>query len=186
MGEAIRLAPRPKLIAEASLGITSQRALAFLQAMGRTFKADSGSESPHPATNACRGATILFRFRRATNNKDSVRKTAEGVPAQLTTANSRRCQEVQQRPGSAPKGGSLGAFRRERWVKPFSDAVPRCGGPDLDDRRSQFGTRIPRPTYAEAKTEYDARSATSMAREARTSRSSTTHEHQCQPTRPRR
>ena len=82
----------PKLIDQAALGITSQARLSrFMQAMGKTFRVDSGSEAAY--NQAARGMFvarhILFSVPGGATQqqKDSVRKKAEGVRAQLTTAN---------------------------------------------------------------------------------------------------
>jgi len=154
----------PKLIDEAALGITSQARLQrFMQAMGKTFKADSGSEA---AYNQATGGMFVARHilfsvpgGATQQQKDSIRKKADGVRAQLTTANfAAMAKKYSGDPGSAQKGGSVGAFKREGMVKPFSDAVaalrPGQISPPVE---SQFGYHvIQRPTYAEAKAEYDA------------------------------
>jgi PPIC-type PPIASE domain len=163
----------PKLIDKAALGITSQARLQrFMQTVTKTFKGDSGSEASY---NQATGGLFVARHilfpvpgGATQQQKDSVRKKAEGVRAQLTLANfAAMAKKYSGDPGSAQKGGSLGAFRREEMVKPFSDAVaalrPGQISPPVE---SQFGYHIiQRPTYAEAKADYDpAIGQTSMQR----------------------
>jgi hypothetical protein len=154
----------PKLIDKAALGITSQARLQrFMQAMSKTFKADSGSET---AYNQAAGGLLVARHilfpvpgGATQQQKDSVRKKAEGVRAQLTSANfAAMAKRYSSDSGSAKRGGSLGAFRREEMVKPFSDAVAALRPGQISAPvESQFGYHvIQRPTYAEAKTEFDA------------------------------
>jgi peptidyl-prolyl cis-trans isomerase D len=153
----------PKLIDQAALGITSQARLQrFMQAMGKTFKGDSGSEAAYnQATSGLFMARhILFQIPGGATQqqKDSVRKKAEGVRAQLTTANfAAMAKKYSGDPGSAQRGGNLGPFTRERMVKPFSDAVASLRPGQISAPvESQFGYHIiQRPTYAEAKAEYD-------------------------------
>jgi hypothetical protein len=152
----------PKLIDEAAIGITSQARLQrFMQAVGKTFKADSGSEAAYnQATSGLFVAShILFRVPGGATQqqKDSVRKKAESVRAQVTTANFAAMAKKYSGDGSAPQGGKLGAFTREGMVKPFSDAVASLKPGQISGLvESQFGYHIIlRPTYADAKAEYD-------------------------------
>lgn len=153
----------PKLVDQAALGITSQARLQrFMQAVGKSFKTDSGSDAAYnQATSGLFVARhILFSVPGGATQqqKDSVRKKAESVRAQLTTANfAAMAKKYSADPGSKDKGGNLGAFTRDGMVKPFSDAVAALRPGQISGPvESQFGYHvIQRPTYAEVKAEYD-------------------------------
>src|SRR5437773_10927029 len=153
-----------KLIDAAASCLTAQARLSrFMQNQSKSFKTDSGSETSYnQATGGLFVAKhILFPLPRGATQqqKDSVRKKAEGVRAQLTSANfAAMAKKYSSDPGSAQRGGDLGAFRREDMVKPFSDAVAALRPGQISPLvESQFGYHIIlRPTYAEAKQEYDA------------------------------
>jgi PPIC-type PPIASE domain len=154
----------PKLIDEAALGITSNiRLRRFMESVAKTFKSDSASETSYnQATGGLFVARhILFKFpdNATDKQKDSVKKKAESIRPQVTAANfAAMAKRYSQDPGSAQRGGSLGAFHRGDMVKPFSDAVAALKPGEVSGLvESQFGYHIiQRPTYAEAKADYDA------------------------------
>ena len=154
----------PKLIEEATLGITSNvRLRRYMESVTKTFKSDSASETTYnQATGGLFVARhILFSLPGGATQqqKDSVRRKAEAVRAQLTTRNfADLAKRNSGDPGSAQRGGSLGAFRRDEMVKPFSDAVAALKPGQISPLvETQFGYHIiQRPTYAEAKADYDA------------------------------
>lgn len=153
-----------KLIDKAAACLTANSRLArYMQNVTKGFRGDSGSET---AYNQATGGLFVAKHILFTvpggatqQQKDSVRRKAEGVRAQVTAANfAAMAKKYSGDPGSAQRGGDLGAFHREDMVKPFSDAVaalhPGQISPPVE---SQFGYHvILRPTYAEAKSEYDA------------------------------
>lgn len=154
----------PKLVDEAALGITSNvRLRRFMESVAKGFKSDSASETTYNQANGGLFVAkhILFPVPGGATQqqKDSVRRKAESVRAQLTTANfGDMAKRHSSDPGSAQRGGSLGAFRREEMVKPFSDAVaalrPGQTSPLVE---TQYGYHIiQRPVYADAKADYDA------------------------------
>jgi peptidyl-prolyl cis-trans isomerase D len=154
----------PKLVDEAALGITSNARLRrYMESVAKTFKMDSASETTYnQATGGLLAARhILFPLPGGATQpqKDSVRRKAESVRAQLTPKNfADMAKKHSGDPGSAQRGGSLGAFRREEMVKPFSDAVASLRPGQISPLvETQFGYHIiQRPTYTEAKTDYDA------------------------------
>src|SRR5262245_59753213 len=115
----------PKLIDEAALGIPSNiRLRRFMESVAKSFEADSASETAY--TQATGGLFvaryILFKFPdNATDaQKDSVKERAESVRPQVTAANvAAMAKRYSGDPGSAQRGGSLGAFNRGDMVKPF-------------------------------------------------------------------
>lgn len=153
----------PKLVDEATLGITANARLRrFMESIGKTWKADSASEATY---NQSTGGMFVARHILFTvaggatqAQKDSVRRRAESVRAQLTSGNfAALAKRHSSDPGSAQRGGELGAFRREEMVKPFSDAVSALKPGQISPLvETQYGYHIiQRPTYADAKTEYD-------------------------------
>ena len=153
----------PKLVEEAALGITSNvRLRRFMESVAKGFKADSASETTYnQATSGLFVARhILFALPGGATQpqKDSVRRKAESVRAQLTPGNfADMAKRHSNDPGSAQRGGSLGAFRREDMVKPFSDAVASLRPGQVSPLvETPYGYHIiKRPTYAEAKADYD-------------------------------
>jgi hypothetical protein len=154
----------PKLVDEATLGITSNLKLRrFMESVSKAFKADSASEATYnqAAGGLFAARHILFPIAGGATQaqKDSVRRKAEGIRVQLTPANfSAMAKRYSGDPGSAQRGGDLGVFRREEMVKPFSDAVAALRPGQISPLvETQFGFHvIQRPTYVSAKTEYDA------------------------------
>src|SRR4051812_9693570 len=152
----------PKLVDEAAAGVTNNvRLRRFMESVSKSFRTDSGTEASY--TQATGGIFvakhILFAFpQNATPaQRDSVRRRAESIRPQVTNANFGDMAKKYSADGSAQRGGSLGAFRREDMVKPFSDAVAALRPGQISPLvETQFGFHIvQRPTYAEAKTEYD-------------------------------
>lgn len=152
----------PKLVDQAAAGITGNiRLRRFMDTVAKGFKADSGSETSY---NQASGGVfvakhILFKFpdNPTPQQRDSVRRRAESIRAQVTSANFGAMAKRYSADGSAQQGGNLGAFRRADMVKPFSDAVAALKPGQISPLvETQFGYHIiQRPTYAEAKAEYD-------------------------------
>jgi len=154
----------PKSIDQASRGMTSNMRLRrFMDTVSKAFRGDSGSET---AYNQATGGLFVARHILLTlpggatqQQKDSVRRKAEALRAQVTPANfADLAKKNSGDPGSAARGGMLGAFRREEMVKPFSDAVAALRPGQISQPiETQYGYHIiERPTYAQAKSEYDA------------------------------
>lgn len=154
----------PKLIDQAALGITSNiRLRRFMESVAKSFKADSASETSY---NQAAGGLfvarhILFKFpdNATDKQKDSVKKRAEAILPQVTAVNfAAMAKKYSQDPGSAQRGGSLGAFHQGDMVKQFSDGVAALKPGQVSGLiESPYGYHIIlRPTYAEAKAEYDA------------------------------
>ena len=153
----------PKAIDAAMRGVMANMKLrAFMQRVAGSLKADSASESTY---NQATGGLLVARHilfpvpGGATQaQKDSVRRVAEGVRARLTSANfADMAKKHSSDPGSAQRGGDLGAFPRGDMVKPFGDAVAALRPGDISKPvETQFGYHIiQRPTYANARAQYD-------------------------------
>ena len=154
----------PKTVDEAAAGVTANvRLRRFMEGVSKGFTADTANESTY---NQATGGLLVARHillsvpgGATQQQKDSVRRKAESVRAQATPANfGDLAKRNSGDPGSATRGGSLGAFRREDMVKPFSDAVIALRPGQISPLvETQFGYHIIyRPTYAEAKTDFDA------------------------------
>jgi hypothetical protein len=153
----------PKLIDEATSGVTANvRLQRYMQSIAGSMQGDTASEATYnqAAGEVFVARHILFRLPGGATQqqKDSVRRVAEGVRGRLTTANFGDMAKRYSGDGSAQSGGNLGAFRRPEMVKPFSDAVAALKPGDISQPvETQFGYHlILRPTYSSAKAEYDA------------------------------
>jgi hypothetical protein len=152
----------PKLVDEAAAGVTNNvRLRRFMESVSKSFRTDSGTETSYnQATGGIFVAKhILFKFpdNPTPQQRDSVRRRAESIRPQVTNANFGDMAKRYSADGSAQRGGNLGAFRREDMVKPFSDAVAALKPGQISPLvETQFGYHIvQRPTYAEAKADYD-------------------------------
>lgn len=153
----------PKLIDEATIGITSNiRLRRYMENVSKSVQADSGSETTY---NQASGSLFVARHilfpvagGATQQQKDSVRRMAEGIRAQLTNANfADMAKKHSSDPGSAQRGGDLGAFKREDMVKAFGDAVAALRPGDISPLvETSYGYHImQRSTYASAKAQYD-------------------------------
>ena len=153
-------------IDEAAKGITGNVLLRrFMEQVGSTIKGDSASEATYnqAAGGVLAARHILIGFpggpgTASQAQKDSLRRRAEQVRAQTTTANfAEMVRRHSTEPGAGERGGDLGAFGRDDMVKPFSDAVAALRPGDISAPvETQFGYHIiQRYTYAAAKGMYD-------------------------------
>ena len=149
-------------IDEAARGITnSVRFRRFMEQVSTTFAPDSASETSYnqAAGGILSARHILLAFPGGASQaqKDSVKRRADAIRAQLSNANF--CDMVKRHsadPGSAERCGVYGAFAREEMVKPFSDAVASMRPGEISNPvETQFGYHIiQRQTYAAARAEY--------------------------------
>lgn len=153
----------PKAIDTAMSGVIANMKLReFMQRIAGSMKTDSASEATYnQATGGVFSARhILFPLPGGASQqqKDSVRRVAEGVRARVTNANfADLAKRYSSDPGSAQRGGDLGAFPRGDMVKPFGDAVAALRPGEISPLvETSFGYHIiQRPTYATAKAQYD-------------------------------
>lgn len=151
-----------KAIDEAAQGITANvRLRRFMEQLGPTLKGDSASEASYNQASggvlAARHILFSFPGGATQQQKDSVRRRAESVRAQVTAANfADMAKRHSADPGSATRGGDLGAFSKDEMVKPFSDAVSALRPGEISNPvESQFGYHIiQRSTWAAAKDAY--------------------------------
>lgn len=163
-----------KAIDAAMAGVIANMKLRqFMERMAGSMKADSASEATY---NQAAGGVFVARHilfpvpgGATQQQKDSVRRVAEGVRARVTTANfADLAKRHSSDPGSAQRGGDLGAFPRGDMVKPFGDAVAALRPGDISPLvETSFGYHIiQRPTYASAKAQYDPAFAQSSGQRA--------------------
>jgi PPIC-type peptidyl-prolyl cis-trans isomerase-like protein len=161
----------PKLIDDAAMGITANARLRdFMASVGKTTKPDSATESTYTQATGglfvARHILIPVQGGATQQQKDSVRRAAENVRTQANPANfGALAKRYSKDPGSAQQNGSLGPFKRDEMVKPFGDAVAALRPGQISPVvETQYGYHIIyRPTYAEAKTQYDPAYAQSSA-----------------------
>ena len=150
-------------ISDAAKGITGNVLLRrFMDQVGKGLTGDSATEATYnqAAGGILSARHILLAFPGGATQaqKDSVKRRADAVRAQLTNANF--CDMVRRHsndPGSVQTCGVYGAFNREEMVKPFSDAVASMRPGEISSPvETQFGYHIiQRQTYAAAKSAYD-------------------------------
>ena len=175
----------PKLIDKATEGVSAQiRLRRFMEGVASTFRADSASEAHY---NQATGGLLVARHilfpvpgGATQQQKDSVRRVAEGVRGRTTTANFAEMARRYGTDGTRERGGDLGAFRRGDMVEPFYNGVAALRPGEISLVETSYGFHIvQRPTYSgTAKDEFDRafgqtalRTAESRARRSRAKRS---------------
>ncbi len=114
--------------AAASGFVASVRVRKLMDSVSRTWKGDTATEAAYnqAAGNLFAARRILFGTQQGMTpqQRDSVRRVAESVRSQVTTANfTQLAARHTTEPGGKERGGMLGVFDRGDMVKPFSDAV---------------------------------------------------------------
>lgn len=162
----------PKAIDEAASGMIENAKLGrFMESVAAALPVDSGSEASYLAAKgdlySARHILLLVPENAPVAVKDSIRKRAEGIRAQVTSANfADLARRYSQDNGSAPQGGSLGVFPRNMMVKQFGDALAALKPGEISPVvESQFGYHIvQRSTWNDAKGQY-AQQAASRGRQ---------------------
>ena len=148
-----------KLIDEATLGISAtSRLRRFMEKKTAEFKADSGTEATYVQApyDLFHARHILFSIPGGATQqqKDSVKRIADGVRGRLTNANfADMARRYSADPGSKERGGDLGIFRRTEMVGPFGDAVAALKPGEISPLvETSFGFHIvQRSNYAQAR-----------------------------------
>jgi peptidyl-prolyl cis-trans isomerase D len=134
-----------------------------MDSVQKTFKVDSATETAYnQAAGGLLGARhILIAFKSPGTatpaEKDSVKKKAEQIRAQVTSANfTQMADKYSGDPGVKQNHGNYGVFERGMMVPQFSDATAALKPGDISQPvESQFGYHIiQRLTYPEAKAEF--------------------------------
>jgi hypothetical protein len=138
-----------KTIDQAAAGfVASVRVRKLMDSVARTWPRDTAYAAAYnqAGANLFAARHILFRTENMTpQQRDSVRRVAEAVRPQVTTANfAQMAARHTTEPGGKERAGMLGVFSRGDMVKPFSDAVaaarPGEMAPGLVE--TQFGYHV--------------------------------------------
>ena len=151
-----------KAIDEAASGMIERAKLQkFMEKVGSTMPSDTGSQAGYEkgANDLLAARHILFKFPDGASPaaKDSVRRKAESVRAQITPANfGALAKQYSDDPGSKERNGELGVFPRGMMVKPFGDAVAALKPGEISNVvESEFGFHIiQRNTWDQIKGQY--------------------------------
>jgi len=150
-----------KAIDAAASGMIEQAKLQkFMEGISSSMPSDTGSQASYEA-----GANGLFAARHilflvpkgaSPAAKDSIRRKAESVRAQVTAANFADLAKKFSDDNSKQQGGELGVFPRGMMVKPFGDAVAALKPGEISPLvESEFGYHIiQRNTWDQIKSQY--------------------------------
>jgi hypothetical protein len=149
--------------------INAQRLNRYMDSVSKSFKVDSASEAEYnqAAGGLLAARHILIGFKNpnvpATQaEKDSVKKKAEMVRAQLTPANfAAMADKYSTDPTAKQNHGYMGVFRRGMMVPQFSDATANLKPGEISPPvETQYGYHIiQRTPYSEAQKEFAAQYA---------------------------
>jgi PPIC-type PPIASE domain len=142
--------------------IAQQRAQKWHERIAKNFPGidTTGAEAKYNQGEMLAARHILLQVPENASpaTRDSVRKRAEELRAQATSANfAELARKYSQDPGSAQRGGDLGVFPKGMMVKEFQDALAALKPGEISPVvKTQFGYHIiRRSTYAEAKDEFN-------------------------------
>jgi hypothetical protein len=150
-----------KAIDDAASGMIDRAKLQkFMEHISSTMPSDTGSQAGYEkgANDLYAARHILFLFPKGATPaaKDSIRRKAESVRAQVTAANFADMAKRYSEDNSKDKGGELGVFPRGMMVKPFGDAVAALKPGEISNVvESEFGYHIiQRNTWDQIKGQY--------------------------------
>jgi hypothetical protein len=151
----------PKSIDEAASGMVEQAKLQkFMEGIATSMPSDTGSQAGYEsgANGLFAARHILFLVPKGSSPaaKDSIRRKAESIRAQVTPANFAELAKRYSDDNSKERGGELGVFPRGMMVKPFGDAVAALKPGDISPVvESEFGYHIiQRNTWDQIKAQY--------------------------------
>jgi len=144
--------------------INAQRLNRFMDSVSKSFKVDSATEAEYnqAAGGLLSARHILIGFKNPAvpptqAEKDSVKKKADMVRAQVTAANfAAMADKYSTDPTAKQNHGYMGVFPRGRMVPQFSDATANLKPGEISQPvESQYGYHIiQRTPYAEAQKEF--------------------------------
>ncbi len=146
--------------------INAQRLNRFMDSVSKSFKVDSATEAEYnqAAGGLLSARHILIGFKNpnvpaSQAEKDSLKKKAEMVRAQVTAANfAAMADKYSTDPTAKQNHGYMGVFRRGMMVPQFSDATANLKPGEISQPvETQYGYHIiQRTPYAEAQKEFGA------------------------------
>ena len=144
--------------------VNAQKLQHFMDSVQKSFKPDSGSEAAYNAAagDLVAARHILIGYKNpgvppSSAEKDSVRKKAEQVRAQVTDANfTEMVKKYSTDPGAAQNNGNYGVFEKQMMVPQFSNAIVGLKPGEISQPvESQYGFHIiQRLPYAQVKNEF--------------------------------
>jgi PPIC-type PPIASE domain len=148
----------------------------FMDSIGKTFKVDSGSEAEYnqAAGGLLAARHILIAFKNpqvppTAAEKDSVRKKAESILPQVTSANfGEMAVKYSNDPTAKQNKGNLGVFPKGNMVQAFYDATAALKPGEISKLvETNFGFHIiQRLSYADAQKDFGAQYAQVSAHKA--------------------
>jgi len=158
--------------------VNAQKLQHFMDSVSKSFKADSGTEAAYNqgAGDLLAARHILIGYKNpsvppSSAEKDSLRKKADMVRAQLTNANFvEMVKKYSTDPGAAQNNGNYGVFEKQAMVAAFSNGTAALKPGEISQPvESQFGYHIiQRLPYAEVKNDFAAKYVQAAARIAST------------------
>jgi hypothetical protein len=149
--------------------INQQKLNRYMDSLSQTFKVDSASETTYnqAAGGMLAARHILLGYKNpgvpgTGAEKDSLRKRAEEVRAQVTAANfAELAKKYSTDPTAQQNGGNLGIFPAGQMIAPFYDATKALKPGEISQPvETQFGFHIiQRLPYADVAKEYAAQYA---------------------------
>jgi len=144
--------------------VNAQKLQHFMDSVQKSFKPDSGNEAAYNAAagDLVAARHILIGYKNpgvppSSAEKDSIRKKAEQVRAQVTDANfTDMVKKYSTDPGAAQNNGNYGVFEKQMMVAQFSNAIVGLKPGEISQPvESQFGFHIiQRLPYAQVKNEF--------------------------------
>src|SRR2546423_1004477 len=155
-----------KAIDAAAVGMIENAKLnRFMEGVASKFPVDSGTEAAYLSGKgdlyAARHILLLVPQGASATVRDSVRKKAQSILAQVNASNFAEMAKKYSQDNTAQKGGDLGVFARGIMVKPFGDAVAALKPGEISPLvETQYGFHIvQRSTWDQAKGQYAAQAA---------------------------
>jgi post-segregation antitoxin (ccd killing protein) len=144
--------------------VNAQKLQHFMDSVQKSFKPDSGGEAAYNAAagDLVAARHILIGYKNpgvppSSAEKDSVRKKADQVRAQVTDANfTEMVKKYSTDPGAAQNNGNYGVFEKQMMVPQFSNAIVGLKPGEISQPvESQYGFHIiQRLPYAQVKDEF--------------------------------
>ena len=154
--------------------VNAQKLQHFMDSVSKTFKVDSGSEAAYnqAAGDLLAARHILVGYKNpgvppSAAEKDSLRKKADMVRAQVTNANFvEMVKKYSTDPGAAQNNGNYGVFEKNAMVAAFSNGTAALKPGEISQPiESQFGFHIiQRLPYAEVKNDFAAKYSAAASR----------------------